>query len=1449
MEERSAVDSHDSTSTTNLKDENNRLNEQIQLLEVQLIESKDYTFNELQKQRKEFDNRVAATQEEIKILQGLVNEQKQQLITAYTEHEDDVQDKVKQITELGLQVQKLRAELEKTEQRMGQANEVYAESLKTKVDELTLLLNENKELRGTQAADLSNKQETIETLNQQIMDLYAAMETQGNELNDKDDEINRMQDIIDEHAREIRILKERSQTYEKRIKDAEVRVADKETEITKVRTELETKNKEQLEKLKKFAANLKKKNAQYLDLEAKYKELESGGGSSGDATDHAKREHTKDNAVTEKLLEEQKNEIQRLQQQVNEFHLESRKESVALQQSAPSVSVYDHLAEVNDLKESVTHLEVLIDGRNAEITSLQQNVQHSHAELENIKLRLSEKVLLVDQLTAETQSKSAEIIELRDSLGRLNEVKVKLEETEADLKSKNIKIEKCKAVIKEKNKEIKRLGEQVQILTDQQLPQADVHTDITIDIEHLKQEKQALEQEFDAYKLGTEAKAQESALFAETLESENNQLKDRIGRLEESICSTEERRASLERTAELLGSQLLQKESQIENAEDEYMDRLQAIVGQDEIIEQKLKDLESERDALCDSLRDLRESNAETLRQTSALQARLNELESVQLQELENDNKLQCEQIARLESDLQRQSMEFERTLAVRLTEFTDLENELSNHLKEVEKERRAQREILEKCHDENSTLRDELCCLQELKTQLEQSQAELSSQVAWHQLQAESISQDQLETQELRMQVVQDQTEVENLRTQSQEMARDHEAALNSIRQQLADVQAAYDAIFATHLAELQQVESLRANAQLVEASLAAAQSDKEQLASEMDTLKSQICHDQTDLVNLRLQNQQLTSDHDTELAALRLRISELSANHAHAEQEHLEVQNLRAQKQELENELAALREQVTALDSMQMHVGQNITQDQLEVQQLRTQVGHDQTEIEALRAQMQQLTSSHDSELAALRQQIAELDSLRMQVGQNQTDDQVFIQNENERLQAVLAEKELEIQNYQRQNLQLQMLAGPSGAATGVNASPFDPFAAINTNVEGESSVDATNVTALVNRVAELESQLEAAMQDTTIDQQFPVRIPPVESAMLVADCVELQRQLCEKDVEIARLQDIHQQLLSSLPADDHDHTAFGGSGRHAPPEPPIHNINFLEVTTAPATADAAFAIPSSVTSHPPPASVEHHDQQIEDLQRNVSDLEKYVTDLEHKLKSATEENLKCTNDRFMLENTFAGRTVQYEERIAALDQQIDALRNELTMLSAEQQIVQSPADIVVENRSRAVEAQPLQSASIFFAAGDAEDDPFGTVGMHSQAGDAVDADEPRAVVEETIVPKKAYLCYPTDESAERQTFSPHSVHTDDAWGESGWGGDEAALEEEHQRLAFTENQSRGLNTAEVKLQLQVMTILRFAVIYTECYRINHHSCHNNNIIIHFFFLPISLVISIDR
>lgn len=504
-----------------------------------------------------------------------------------------------------------------------------------------------------------------------------------------------------------------------------------------------------------------------------------------------------------------------------------------------------------------------------------------------------------------------------------------------------------------------------------------------------------------------------------------------------------------------------------------------------------------------------------------------------------------------------------------------------------------------------------------------------------------------------------------------------------------------------------------------------------------------------------------------------------------------------MRLQKQQLDNELSILRQQIGDLESMRMRVGQNVTQDQLEVQQLRTQINHDQTEIENLRLQLQQLNSSHETELAGLRQQISELDSLRMQVGQNQTDDQVFIQNENERLQALLAEKEIEIQHYQRQNLQLQMSANIDATS---NSGQQDPFAIVNDNNPFATPSESHEVTTLRAEIADLQNQL-SEKQIKINDLEMNLTAQSNEDINdLHFRLGELQRLCNEKDAEITRLQEHTIAPSTQIETPMFNIESFATSQHvppsHAPVSSPLSSF-----------FDNPSPSPDMGINIPPPPNVEHHDQQIEDLQRNVSDLEKYVTDLEHKLKSATEDNLKYQNERINLENNLAVKVRQYEEKITALEIELNAVKEKLAQNEAEQMIVQSQADVVIPGAH-----QPTNIASIFFGPA-MTNDPFEQVISNTPSVSGEDG-ERKPVVEETIVPKKAYILHPNheQEALDRQNLSPLSGNQSEGWGDNSWGAD-AALEEEHQRSMMPLGESTPLgfvSNAEVKLQQQVLISL---------------------------------------
>lgn len=1144
-------------SSTDLKTENGRLNESIRQLEAELETSKEGRIEELKKHRKDFDNLTKTSNSEIEILRQLIEEQKQELITAYTEHEANLESVDAKIANYNKQIEQLQEELKSTKSQNALANNSQADELEQQIQTFETKLTQNRHVIDQQNEELANKQSTIETLNQQIMDLYKSMEGHTLDIADKDDDIERLQDALDRNKAELQMLNNGNLTSKNRIMQLETEVQQKSGEWSTERSELENKIKEQHEKMKKFAANLRKRNAQCSELEEKCASLT-------------------------KTLEERP--IERVV--IPEVHAPIM-ENVAIQQTSND-------SELIKLKEEN---ELLKQRHEHEIVSVRADIDAKTEEIHILKHQLHENEQRLDETLSESNRRQHEIVDMQAKLTELERYRDEFNVACENLKERNIKIEKCKVVIKQKNKEIERLQEIEHAMKDR-APEVSTN-ELKMDLDQLQTEKDKISLDYENYRTFIDTKLQNNDLVIESMESDNTQLKERISELVESIRQAENQRSRLEHQVELLNTQLNEKQAQIEGMEDAFSAKLQTLIHQDQQIEQKLKKLEGERENLLDTVKDYETQNDNLKLKNIALERRLDELETNKLAELEMDNKEQSERIEKLQAELDHKQEELQRMTTMKNAELSDLENDLSNHLKKVEYQRRTLQEDLEKSREENERLNEQIAQLQEAQAQLEQIRIELEQKMSSIKMQNDDMTQDHLEAQDLRMQIVQYQTEVENLRSQNVDVSNRYTNELNSLQLQLQET---------IELNSASESQAIRA---------------KEELNQENDSLKTKICEDQAEIVNLRLLNDQMTNDHEAELSGL----------HAH--------------KQQLENEVALLRQQINEMNALQITVGQNVTQDQMEVHQLRQQISHDQTEIESLRHQLQQLAANHEVESAALRQQIAEWDSLRMQVGQNQTDDQVFIQNENERLQSVLAEKEIEIQNYQRQNLQLQMSAGMSSN---------DPFASISL-----PSADNDEVSLLSGKVVELEGRLETIMN---------------ENNELQIALSELQRLNSEKDAEIARLQ---------------NRTPTGADSLLSVNDPIISSQHTTQVLSL-----EPYNLESAVDSNAG-VSDSNADQQIEDLQRNVSDLEKYVTDLEHKLKAANEEIAKNNVERMNAEFNIANRTQQYEEQLSQLQMDLNRQQSELESIKAHQ-APPAPVQEAVLTTASFFQASAVPDSSVF-------------------------------------------------------------------------------------------------------------------------------------------------------
>ncbi|XP_058444086.1 protein lava lamp-like [Malaya genurostris] len=746
-----------------LRDAEKSSDEEPELLKVELNSRND----EIRELKKELDtlavkktcevedlqSRLGAASKEIDILKELVAEQKQQLIDSYQEHENELAGKMKEIHNYENRVKQMQEEIDRMIQHANQDAERYSDNLKEQLAELNSLVTQQKN-----EADL--KQETIDTLNGQIVELYKTMEDNATRIIEKEDEVQFLQELLDAKNDEIQMLQTKLTTNQtsldavhKQLQEALAVPIPPAIDVSRLEEleasnrELDGKNKDLMEKLRKFAANLKKKHAQCQELE-------------------------------DKLT-------------VNQQELEELRSSAASSASAMS-SEEELKSENEELAQKLHHL-------NNELHKLLQQKYTLESEKQSIAHELTAQVERASVAEQKLQSVEGKLAQMGEELGTLQE----------DVGSKHVKIEKCKAIIKEKIKEIQRLQEyerKTAYLEDElrmsQSKLEDFHNQ-TLLIGKLKTDKEemngVLRAESDRNKslereaIDTSEKIRKLEIDLELTDEENRKLRGQIAKLEEGLSLVEQRRNSLERQKKLLGEELTEKSQEFSQHEDELMQRLVNLSQHDEVVEAKLREREEELVDLGGKLREVEHQRDQLQRKTEQLEIQMvaHEQASQRSSELENENYNLNLTLTSLQVDLKRAVSDLEVKLTEKDTEIDQLEVELTNQLAKIENERKQLQENLERSHDKNTDLQDELVRLQESVNSLEQFRSDLEKEVTWLKMQNESLQQDSSELQELRMQIVQDQTELENLRAQNETLAQNHQCEINALRQQIADMEA----------------------------------------------------------------------------------------------------------------------------------------------------------------------------------------------------------------------------------------------------------------------------------------------------------------------------------------------------------------------------------------------------------------------------------------------------------------------------------------------------------------------------------------------------------------------------------------------------------------------------------------------------------------------------------
>ncbi|XP_055914978.1 protein lava lamp [Eupeodes corollae] len=1439
-----------------------RLNKEITSLKVmseefdKLINDKEMAHEKqiehLTRLRHELEAKIETSDAEMKILQELIAEQKQQLIEAYTDSENEIAKKVEELNARDAEVSRLKEELSALQENSGQVGQQFSNDLQLEVDKLREALSINKGLLAEQIDDLTNKQETIETLNAQIMELYKTMEENSEKVIEKEDEIVLLQEqletnrakieeltkeneennsvvdklLLELHSQKSSLeklaqlpileddlskLREENQTLEENLQIAELRSS----QLEKTVKDLEHKNKEQLEKLKKYAANLKKKVTQCQEFEAKIKNLEKG---AIDAQANEKNPliETLQNELQAKAseLELKAQEIHAIQEATNQQRRYYEECVVKVQESLDGVQqemmllreqLQEKTAQIEELKvaqnqvnnpdmekmhEQLRQYHNLINERNAKIDELNDIIESAepyHDELHNLRREMNElkekNSALQSQMSAIPQG-HIELETMQEQLRQyhnlVNERNAKIDELNGIIREAEpyqAELQVLRAQLNEKNQAIKELNEQ-----NIALGSTSKHLQDQVDFLHTTK--------------ATTSSPNDSLQIQDELRNLHNLLNERnakIDELNDQIQSSQ----SFHTDGEALRN--LHNELNEKNAK---IDELNDIILEAEPYHQELQVLREqliEKNTAINELNQQNNSNSQMLSELTMIREKLNAKEK----EIEKQNKILDsteEQLSSLQEELDSKNNQIQqlneqlKNIAVpsghsldevlvkdnKIEELTMLFNAKSlkfekskavikeknkeiqrlNHLlsKEVEEGNIAPTKAsavlasqppqsatsnlpaeLEELKKENTRLRDEAAAertsfqetISRLETVHDGIQAKLQEDMSY----IETLEQENNNFKEKICRLEECVAMFEERRSSMERRANLLDAQLQTRTDEHAKVEdelvyrlnmlSDHDDIIGQRLFEAQEENEMLANrletlktehsalvanhAKLEKEYAAFKEHTKNNLESENQSLKNHVAKIDEEMKHLR-------EVYESQLVAKNSEIDELENDLSEQlrvindEKRTLteELEKTKDEISELKDERMRLNETMNSLEQAKSDLerestwikmqNENLSQDQFELQELRMQSMQDKTELENLKHQIDTLVQNHDIELNALRTQIAELDSMRMQVGQNQTDDQVFIETENKRLTDLLAEKEALIENYQRQNLQLQM------NALAARQQPVDPFASLTQSDDN------------------------------------------AEMALLREKCDRLEREVAEKQRELDQMRMEQHQVVVPPPL------AFFG-GEQAMPSV------FDEIVTSRHVESLHGAVSSRPIGGPSfPEEPAGNQQTIEDLQRNVSDLEKHAQDLENKLAHRTAAHEDSLRQLEELKLTFEIRMREYEDRIRDLELRQDTKAIDSQIITTEQ----------------------VPSLDMFFR-GAPEQSPFESIVIPQVSAEPV--------VEEAIVPVKAYACQPAEQ-----------LELDEGW---GWGSEEAALEAKH--FATTSNTSLLPPQQQLELKLQ--------------------------------------------
>ncbi|XP_047989122.1 protein lava lamp-like [Leguminivora glycinivorella] len=642
---------------------------------IKLQEANNLLHLELQNIQKEYATAINTRDARINEVENMLLDYEKQIIN----YSNSLQQKDKEISEYINQITKLNDVSQKLKSTVDLLEE---EKSKDQNADLVKSLNKQITVFQRKLTEYEDKLRMFEEEKLQLLNLKNTMEAKNSAL---DTELQKMQGALSEKQALIQDLQIQQQKHVEEMNSVTEQVKERDEEIHEIKLQL---RKESIEN-EKLRNSLSEKDNTTTNFTKEYDEI---------------------NAQLEKLVQEK--------EELNEKFLTAENKNKELMEKLKKFAV--------NFKKKTTGYAAL----ETEFSEIQKQLQEKNAKLEEMLTQTESLPLMQDKL----MNAEDELIRIKTQNQALEQQNAKhIEHLHGELKITQDRLTNAVNEISGLNHSIHALASERDAVLEENVSlknQVDAYnkkmveyeieqknstnfvtkigsleTELNqkqIQIEELTNALNLQEQQISQVRFGYEAKMQERDLYIESLDTEITKYKSRICRLEDTISTMEDRRHSLERKADQLGSQLEEKHkayTQYTSQEDELVSRLAVLMDHDRVVEKQLHEIESENKELQFKLQHLSDENLRLKTSLSDIQEYCNTLtdKASKTDSAESDAVKYRTQISELENQLKRISQDHQTLLVQRKHDVEELETEFNTQIENAIKEKKILSEKYEK--------------------------------------------------------------------------------------------------------------------------------------------------------------------------------------------------------------------------------------------------------------------------------------------------------------------------------------------------------------------------------------------------------------------------------------------------------------------------------------------------------------------------------------------------------------------------------------------------------------------------------------------------------------------------------------------------------------------------------------------------------------------------------